>query len=240
MLCEYLRHIDLLAVYEQLDDFNYGRSGPELGNIPEPLAQTMAMHFEARADSTFEHLYNGRMAWQELRPIDVAAEVGYYIERDIEALSEYCSKKAPSVKASQDEKKWFRQFESFSIDALYGDAEDYFLLQSLLVCQYDALCWLHSRQDFDGGLFVLERIVLATEMLSTCGKGDPRPSHYQKAAEARHQETRQQRALALVAWDEYGTKVSSMAAFARARHKDFGVTERTLYGWIRDHRKAHS
>jgi hypothetical protein len=58
-----------------------------------------------------------------------------------------------------------------------------------------------------------------------------------RSANARHKPTNQQKAIALAEWDAYGAGVSSMAAFARARRNDFGVAERTLYGWIRDHCK---
>lgn len=54
----------------------------------------------------------------------------------------------------------------------------------------------------------------------------------------RHAETTKMKELALAEWDAHGANVSSIAAFARARHKDFGVTERTLYEWIRDYRKT--
>lgn len=55
-------------------------------------------------------------------------------------------------------------------------------------------------------------------------------------AKARHAPTNQRKVEALAEWESNGANVSSMAAFARCRHKDFGVTERTLYGWIRAHR----
>lgn len=61
-----------------------------------------------------------------------------------------------------------------------------------------------------------------------------------KSAKARHSPNNQRKAAALKAWDAYGANVSSMAAFARARHREFEVTERTLYGWIRDHRNGLS
>ncbi|HBN8473779.1 hypothetical protein ACM75G_06355 [Pseudomonas aeruginosa] len=76
-----------------------------------------------------------------------------------------------------------------------------------------------------------QSIIAAKEALSAAGR---------RSASARHQTTNKQKNAALREWVEYGEKVSSMAAFARARHKDFGVTERTLYGWIRSHRKAKS
>lgn len=61
-----------------------------------------------------------------------------------------------------------------------------------------------------------------------------------RSAKARHAPTNQQKAAALAAWDAHGANVSSMAAFARTRHKEFGVTERTLYEWVRDHRKTNA
>lgn len=57
-------------------------------------------------------------------------------------------------------------------------------------------------------------------------------------AKARHAETNQQKTIALAEWDANGANFSSMTAFARIRHKAFGVTERTLYNWVKDHRKA--
>ncbi|WP_314020187.1 hypothetical protein [Stutzerimonas degradans] len=61
-----------------------------------------------------------------------------------------------------------------------------------------------------------------------------------RAASARHKDTNQQRLAALAEWDVSGENYSGMAAFARHRHKAFGVTENTLYRWVRDHRKATS
>lgn len=61
-----------------------------------------------------------------------------------------------------------------------------------------------------------------------------------KAAQARHNHSNQQKVAALKLWDAYGENVSSVAAFARARHRDFDVTERTLADWIRAHRKTKS
>lgn len=58
-----------------------------------------------------------------------------------------------------------------------------------------------------------------------------------KGGKARNAESTKMKGDALAAWDAHGANVSSMAAFSRARHKDFGVAERTLYGWIREHRR---
>lgn len=76
-----------------------------------------------------------------------------------------------------------------------------------------------------------ETIEAAKDAVSALGR---------RSAKARHSPTNQQKAAALAAWDAHGANVSSMAAFARARHKEFGVTERTLYDWVRGHRKANA
>ena len=60
------------------------------------------------------------------------------------------------------------------------------------------------------------------------------------AASARHKDTNAQKAEALSEWDCIGHTFSGMAAFARHKHKNYQVTERTLYGWVRDHRKAQN
>ncbi|MCQ2031958.1 hypothetical protein [Stutzerimonas zhaodongensis] len=61
-----------------------------------------------------------------------------------------------------------------------------------------------------------------------------------RAASARHKDTNEQRLAALAEWDVSGENYSGMAAFARHRHKAFGVTENTLYRWVRDHRKSNA
>ncbi|NMX75358.1 hypothetical protein HBO23_20570 [Pseudomonas sp. WS 5532] len=57
------------------------------------------------------------------------------------------------------------------------------------------------------------------------------------AASARHKETSQSKFKALLCWRSTGSNFSSRAAFARNKHKDYGVTERTLYGWVADHER---
>ncbi|MFG0721891.1 hypothetical protein ACF8PU_09480 [Pseudomonas sp. GLN_6] len=242
MLCYYLRHIDLHAVYEQLPSFEIFGSDSGLANIPWDFSNRLAMHFEERAESTLEHLYGHPMPWQELSPIDLAAEVGDYIEHDIEELENICSTKAPRANARLSTEKWKDKFDDFVLDVLSRNISNYYLIQSLLIYQYDCLCWMHSRNDFDSVLGVFEGITETTYMLSLCEmqtrQKAEKTREAQDRAALRHKETNQQKTTALATWDEHGTNVSSMAAFARSRCKDFGVTERTLYGWIRDHRKT--
>lgn len=58
------------------------------------------------------------------------------------------------------------------------------------------------------------------------------------AANARHRETSESRSAALLCWDNSGAKFSSRTAFARTKHKEYGVTERTLYGWVTEHLRS--
>lgn len=58
------------------------------------------------------------------------------------------------------------------------------------------------------------------------------------AANARHKETSESRSAALICWDTTGSNFSSRTAFARNKHKEYGVTERTLYGWITAHARS--
>ena len=55
------------------------------------------------------------------------------------------------------------------------------------------------------------------------------------AANARHKETSESRSAALRCWDNTGSNFSSRTAFARNKHREYGVTERTLYGWVTAH-----
>lgn len=243
MLCHYLRHIDLLAVYEQLSDFEIFGSESGLANIPWDISNRLAMHFEERAESSFEHLFGSTAPWQDFTKIGIAAEVGDYIERDIEALEDMCSSKAPKANARLSPEKWIEKFNNFVYDVLNTDGiTDYYLIQGLLIYQYDCLCWLYSRSDFKHVLEVFEGITEATYTLSFCEMKSRQSREKSREAKGRaairHQETNQQKTVALAEWDANGANVSSMAAFARSRHKDFGVTERTLYGWVRDHRKT--
>ncbi|HFL7939730.1 TPA: hypothetical protein ACG5DM_002772 [Pseudomonas putida] len=60
------------------------------------------------------------------------------------------------------------------------------------------------------------------------------------AASARHKETGESKLKALSCWDATGENFSSRAAFARTKHKEYGVTERTLYGWIATHERSRT
>ncbi|HCA00440.1 MAG TPA: hypothetical protein DEO97_18835 [Pseudomonas sp.] len=74
-----------------------------------------------------------------------------------------------------------------------------------------------------------ETVDAAKEAVSALGR---------RSASAAHKATNELKGRALSEWDQSGHTYSGMAAFARHRHKAYEVTERTLYGWVREHRKA--
>jgi hypothetical protein len=57
------------------------------------------------------------------------------------------------------------------------------------------------------------------------------------AANARHKETTRSKSAAIECWESTGSNYSSRTAFARNKHRDYGVTERALYGWITAHER---
>lgn len=239
MFCKYMRHIDLLAVYEQLDDFNQGAL-LNLANIPMSISFALADLLEERAEATIEDIY-GHSSWRNLPPIDVATAVGRCIEHEIENLAATLPPEAaPPASRRLSAPKWLDRFGMFTAGAVSSQSPNYWQMHSLLICQYDCACWLYKRKDYDGAMSVLGcyfGAVGVASALTSC-YGANRSDQQRVAAAARHQTTNQQRKSAVVDWEAYGNKVSSMAAFARSRHKDFGVTERTLYEWIRNHRKT--
>ncbi|UGV31695.1 hypothetical protein LO767_04130 [Halopseudomonas aestusnigri] len=120
------------------------------------------------------------------------------------------------------------------------------MIDALLIYQYDTLFGLLHDGLTDDALYVMEDIALlrsVTERIFVTRLSEMRQQRHKSEnardlARLRHEETNSQRAQAIKDWDANGTNVSSMAAFARARHRDFGVTERTLYTWIRDHQRT--
>ena len=82
-----LRHINLQAVYEQLDEYDPFQ-GPEscLANIPRQLSQTLSYQLDEIAGAVFDDLLES--PWQDSHPRDVAAEVEEFIGGAILFLDE--------------------------------------------------------------------------------------------------------------------------------------------------------
>lgn len=238
MLCEYLRHIDLLQVFEQLDGFIWRENDIALANIPIELSPTPAMYFEDMAETYSEEPYGS--PWREMAPIDLAAEIGDVIEADLERLAQAASTKLAGRRASPS--KVTDNLSELLTWAMAVDADDYWCLCSLLIYQYDTLCWLHKNGHINKAFEVFEGI--ATTRGAIAFILDKEVQTQRKSREAssraakRHEETNQRKTEAIEHWERSGKTYSGMAAFARLHCKEFGVTERTLYGWIREHRKA--
>lgn len=247
MLCEYLRHIDLLAVYDQLPAYEEGHKKPKFSNIPPPLCDTLAPYFEWLAVTVTEN-DRGKI-WSDWEPIDVAAEVGDLIEGTIIDLENKIRRKeaelhygdyrspAPTAGTALKPGKSLERFLTFSAlshtHELINSAD---AAHCLLVYQYDALCSLYKNGHFESALAVMEAIAETRETLThfwELGTREWLKSHEARArAAVRHKETNNFRALA--DWAAEGDKFSSRRAFARECFKRYGVTDfTTVYNWIR-------
>ncbi|WP_032831593.1 hypothetical protein [Pseudomonas sp. GM78] len=92
-------------------------------------------------------------------------------------------------------------------------------------------CYGLVHSSFTSAELYRESLAAAKEAVSARGR---------RSASARHKPTNQLKAAAVAEWDARGTNYSGMAAFARHHHKEYEVTERTLYDWVREHRNAKS
>lgn len=240
MICSYLRHIDLAAVYRELDSYAIGLTDEPLANIHPAISSQVAILLEMRANSTMAIFYSERSEWEKLSPIHVAAEVSDYIERDIEALADRWGL-PPPFRNELPDAEWLEQFQHFAAMAVGVGQADYFELQALLVCLYDCACWIYERKDIDGLMIVLAGVEeVATELAHIEARGYMPIMRAKAAANKRHEETNNQRSLALANWDENGAKYSSKTAFSELNHKQYDVKPVTLLRWITQHQKTQS
>lgn len=241
MICSYLRHIDITAVYR--DIFSSDAWPPDdgtLANIHPKIYWQASMLLEMRADSTMENFYSEKSRWINLHPECIAAEVSDYIEADIDSLASQYNMIAPLCTELSDA-EWLKQFQNFAELAACGDKVDYFEMEALMLCLYDCACWLYERRDMDGLMAVLSRVEQVSGRLAHI-EGEDFKSCIQarRAASKRHEETNKQRALALARWDEDGAKYSSKTAFSELNHKQYDVKPVTLLRWITKHQKTQS
>ena len=241
-LCSYLRHIDLLAVYQQLDTYNNGFA-ESLGNIPKAISARLAMLLESRAESTFQILYDEQVAWEQFTPITVAAEVGDYLERDLELIEDLCSTSTPPPSSTNPTENWLERYDNFVYNAHEElGAKRWYEREALLIYQYDCLCWLNSLGLQHEALSVFEGITETIETLAITGAADRQQQiasrKAQALAEKRHLKTNEQRAIAISDWEREGSNFSSMRAFSRNCFQRYGVADfMTVYNWLRSHTK---
>ncbi len=240
MICSYLRHIDITAVYRDIFSSDTIPDNGSLANIHPAIYPQAAILFELRADSVMEGFYSERSKWINLNPIYIAAEVSDYIEADIESLADQYNMMPPICTGLSDV-EWLEQFQSFAAVAVGGGKAGYFELQALMICLYDCACWLYERRDIDGLMIVLAGVEEVATELAHIEALDSMPSRQARgAAFKRHEETNNQRVLALANWDENGSKYSSKTAFSERNHKQYDVKPVTLLRWITQHQKKQS
>lgn len=261
MLCHYLRHIDLRAVYEQLPNYEPGHLRPSLANIPPPLSDTLAIYFEAIAEDAalfyfkFKPIAEGAAdsrllshLWRDWDSSDLAAEVGDLIEIEIgrfegaaiERLGQAASLRAPMNEEPLIPGESLDVFLSFVSDVLsiLETETDYFRLLYLLVYQYDALCSLYASGHMEAALDVFESIAEARAGLMHShwlDKNDTRRSREaRERAALRHAPTNQRREAVLSEWEEYGSEYQSYSDFARIiiKRDNLQLTERAVALWI--------
>lgn len=255
MVCYYLRHIDLHAVYEQLPEYECG----PLANIPLPLCETLALYFELIAEQAAESYFEliAEQAaesspliryWPNWDSSDLAAEVGDLIEIAIEHLENERPEQAESCRAPMNEEplipgESLEGFLCFINDALsiLETERDYSRLLCLLAYQYDALCSLYASGHMEAALDVLESIAEAREGLTHShwlNLDDTRHSREARARAAlRHAPTNQRREAVLREWEEYGREYKGHSDFARIiiRRDNLQLTERTVARWVSDY-----
>lgn len=128
-----------------------------------------------------------------------------------------------------------------------ANLEDEATLEALLLYQLDRLLDAHQKQDIERALHLFVDICGIQTLIAEIKIEKDIATHndFKKIEAARsrgklrHKDTTEQKGPALAEWDANGQKYSSAASFARHRHKTYGITERTLYGWVRDHRKTN-
>lgn len=239
MVCYYLRHIDLHAVYEQLPAYQPG--GSSLANIPPQLCVFLALYFEELAEIAADGL-EGFPDWRDWAPCQIAAEVGDLIESELEGIEMSTSCPAPSAEVGLVPGKVLDSLLCFATEANTIRGADYLALLCLLVYQYDALCSIYAVGDMDSALALFESIAETRETLTHCQELHARDYIRSREAKARaavrHQETNAHRTEAIEQWNAGGHQFSSMRAFARNRFKEFGVTDyMTVYNWLRQARR---
>ena len=136
----------------------------------------------------------------------------------------------PSVISGDVAAEEIPDFEEFLSAAAVLYLDDYLIAENIGVANLDL--YHHFVQvNLSSAKMYRESLKAAREARSSNGR---------KSAEARHKEGNTQKKAALHEWDTSGHTYSSIAAFARLKHKAYGVTERTLNGWVADHRKGRS
>lgn len=230
---KYLQHINL-------SDAVWGKESAALG-VPNHLLEKILLAVEAIC---------GRNGLGMHGRENEVAEIEAAIDLALKPIGNYLKLALENDEDSELEYNQGRLFAVVRWGMFSGPSnlEDEASIEALLLYQLDRLVGAYKEQDVDKCVHLgadicdlqtlLAEIRLEREILAMADFEKSKVAR--NRAKLRHSGTEKERLAALAEWEAHGSNVSSMAAFARSRHKDFGVTERTLYGWVRDHRKANT
>lgn len=242
MLCEYFRYIDLEKLYEQLDSFNSFEIS-KLSNIQEQFTDTLSFCFEELAHIALDQ--DDEDAWKNLPAIQVGADVGDIIEADLERIALLAEITLPSRRTSATTA--IEKLTTLSIHASFGEF-DYWQKTSLLVYQYDLLCWLYSKDKIKEAFEVYELILKTYGELAAIyalnrsfeRQGQIASNIASERANKRHASTNKVKTALLAEWDETSAGYKNRSDFCRIIAKRDGIKERTLQEWIRIHEGIRS
>lgn len=239
MQCEFFRHIDLKDVYENLQAdtfFNVNAS-----NIPEAFKETLSYLFEIMAEIAFDQGddWNGHAA------IDVGAEVGDIIEADLERIALEANLFIPGRRTTAG-----KTIDTLRDMCLHTASYDYDYWQkiSLLLYQYDLLCWLHKRGKIDEVIEVYEltlRTYGETQVAEVRHQAFVHQSKIasdiaRERAKKRHATTNEKKKSLLEEWDRDSSEYKSRADFCRIVSRRDGIKERTAQEWIQAYERERT
>lgn len=228
MESRYLRHISLAAVYE--GDI------AQAGNIPPQLFD--------RVESACANFFLGSL--DEDKPTQQVAQeaseaIDGYLSFLVTCLRDATAAGGYQRQAAQDGRLYA------AVDRyIPAGFEGHEFKEALRIYQLDNLIGLYREGRFDDALLVIDDLLEIEADIESAtmyswhdADNEAQLSQTQRdRARKRHKENNEQRAAALAEWESNGASYSSAAGFARYRHKHYGVTERTLGDWIREHRKT--
>lgn len=236
MPCAYFRYINLLEVYEQLEGYTF-YSGPDLSNIQYQFGESLSWCLEELSNAAFNECEED--AWKTFPAIEVATAVGSVIEASLERIAKVAEISIPSRRASA--RTAIFKLATLSIHASFGDF-DYWQKISLMVYQYDLLCWLYSKNKIEEAFEVCELILKTRGDLQsdfTLSLTSAKQSEIaSERAKKRHAPTNKVKTDLMSEWDKTSNEYKGRADFARIIGKRDGIKERTLYEWIAAHEKS--
>ncbi|WP_426201868.1 hypothetical protein [Pseudomonas sp. TWP3-1] len=238
MACDYLRHINLQEVYEQIEEFTPYK-GASLSNIQHQFGETLSFCFEELSYAAFEQCPDD--AWKVFPAAEVAAEVGDIIEASLERIAMAAEISMPSRRASANVA--ISKLTTLSIHASFGDF-DYWEKISLMTYQYDLLCWLYRKSKIEEAFEVYELILrthgeLATQYAKSFTSALKSELARDRATK-RHAPTNRIKLDLLAEWDKTSGEYKSRADFCRIISQRDGLLYRTVYDWIATHDRNKS